>query len=486
MVVSLGAVLIITLVAVSFGAGIYAAYVMRSEKSLYAPLLVKLAISIISVEIIFFFAHIQLTYLLGSTNFILWTGFKIISYFIVIIITMKFGFKVINIFFCSCLVVFAISGGYGILTEQYDLGPDLNFHCKLNRKPNIYLFFLESYNDLSVQRDVYGINTAELERYLDDNGFIIYDNILSNSWTTLLSYADTFGFKHHKDQDRGNNDTTTMVRTLIGGGKGNVLFKVLKENGYRNILLTNADPYYFHVKGLYLDETDLVYNLGTLLKPLLDLNIKLRKFEEFLQNGSKIIIDSGENYYSEGITSRVKTAIEHNRNSAPFFLCFKAGAEHTKRTGAYSPEAARQWVSGQYPALVEKANNSIVKITSYIIKRDPNALIILIGDHGPRRFSDICKEIKGNLPELKSVLSSYDITMEEFARDYFGVFLAVRMPKGEKRDISRGLVLSHVNLFRHIFAALNNDPKILESRVPSYSVINEMTVVKEGKIVNFP
>ena len=51
------------------------------------------------------------------------------------------------------------------------------------------------------------------------------------------------------------------------------------------------------------------------------------------------------------------------------------------------------------------------------------------------------------------------------------------MPGGIKRDISRGLYLSHVNLFKFIFSAINDDPEVLKMRAPSVSIIRKFKTV---------
>jgi hypothetical protein len=70
-----------------------------------------------------------------------------------------------------------------------------------------------------------------------------------------------------------------------------------------------------------------------------------------------------------------------------------------------------------------------------------------------------------------------------FCNDIFDVFLAVRLPNGETTDISNGKVLSHENLFHHIFAYLNQDETILRTRAPSNSYFRNMVLVNEGNIV---
>ena len=74
-----------------------------------------------------------------------------------------------------------------------------------------------------------------------------------------------------------------------------------------------------------------------------------------------------------------------------------------------------------------------------------------------------------------------NVTLDEFVQDYFGTLLAIRLPGGEQRDISYGLALNHVNLFRHVFAYLNDDPDILKTREePSLSRFGELILGRDN------
>jgi hypothetical protein len=61
--------------------------------------------------------------------------------------------------------------------------------------------------------------------------------------------------------------------------------------------------------------------------------------------------------------------------------------------------------------------------------------------------------------------------------------LAIRTPEGAK-DISWGLPMSNINLFRHIFAWCNDDPGLLRDRVKQVSDIEGFKLVEDGKIAS--
>jgi len=88
---------------------------------------------------------------------------------------------------------------------------------------------------------------------------------------------------------------------------------------------------------------------------------------------------------------------------------------------------------------------------------------------------------KPDIEEIGRQLTERNLTLDEFAQDNFGTLLAIRLPGGEQRDISYGLALNHVNLFRHVFAYLNDDPDILKTREePSLSRVGDLILGRDN------
>ena len=52
-------------------------------------------------------------------------------------------------------------------------------------------------------------------------------------------------------------------------------------------------------------------------------------------------------------------------------------------------------------------------------------------------------------------------------------------------DISYGYPISSVNLFRHVFAGINQDPSVLNERVPQQSTFFGIILVREGIVQEF-
>jgi hypothetical protein len=424
-------------------------------------------------------------------------------------ITIKSGFKSIRLFLVIWLFLSAGSGLYSFtsaaLRERVIF--DESEHIVLKERPNIYLFLLESYHDLKSMREIYGIDTEPLQSFVSSHGFIIYENAYSCRASTLASMIDIFSMGSGRAQTiEEDSDIDPFGRNLIGGGSGNQVYRILKENNYyTTYLAVGGWPewpfYYFSKKGKYLDETDidLKFRLNSSLRPLyelfpsLDRLMKIRKTSveliplgggkkrRFIEKGST---DNIQLKYRNSLIDNIRVVMEESKSKMPFFLGFKAGALHTP----YEWHQKDTWVSsGKYQEAVRKGNQEIFEIVDLIVEKDPSAVIVLIADHGPSRLARIWSgAVSGDIASLDALLKQRGESLDTLASDLYGVFLAIRIPG--KGDISNGLPMSNVNVFRHIFAALadNADPDvgraILQRRVPSESNLHGITLVKDGVV----
>jgi hypothetical protein len=126
-----------------------------------------------------------------------------------------------------------------------------------------------------------------------------------------------------------------------------------------------------------------------------------------------------------------------------------------------------------------------------LAENDPDAIVILLGDHGTyfnrNRWMGEKDDLNGNMLEN-------GIQPAEVTRDLFEVFMAIKWPLGTKRPHE---YFSPVNLFRQVFAVLTKDNSILKTQVSNNSFINARAnnnfririldlycVVKDGKLLD--
>jgi hypothetical protein len=417
------------------------------------------------------------------------TALKWILPFGLSIICLRFTFKPVNIFLSAFIILSLVTGLVDVMqTPSMDM-QNAKPSISLKKTPNIYLFWQESYHDFETMEDRFGIDTSDLRHYLDKNNFVVYNNVFSNGFYTLLSMAQTFSMQHN-GISKGNFDVTQQMRNIIGGGDGNEVYRILKENSYyTQCIVLELTDYYFKKREKYLDETDLHLNtfFGSLL-PLINLNPiteSLVRSNALLANGIKNKFYDRQKDFNGNLPRMVNGAVEEAlARGKPLFLGFKAGAVHSPIANYSWKKQKNEWVaSGTYQEKVKAGNILLMQIVDDITAKDPHSIIILIGDHGAGVFRGIWDDFKkpGDIKELDAVLKADGESLESMAHDMFGVLLAIRTPEGAK-DISGGLPISHVNLFRHIFAWCNDDPMLLASRVPQISKVADWELVKDGEI----
>jgi len=406
------------------------------------------------------------------------------------------GFRLLNVFLLVFLGVSLAGGLINFLTappeEEFE---GAGFSVNLNRKPNIYLYFLESYHSPYAMRLLYGLDPGPMLEYLEGKGFQVYDRTLSNSSGTLQSMADTFMMRLSAGRVWGNMDLRQKARRMLGGSDDNNLFKMLKANGYHLTFLTMGSGYFFQLQGPNLDATDARY---LLFEPLIDLNLRLlRPLMKIKWNYPA----KEENSFQGSRAARVREAVERGRKrGGPFAVIFKGGADHTPSDYRGTPAEIEvfkteypKYVADGYPEMIGyrdmeqigRGDGEIKEIIDFLVEADPGAIVILVGDHGTHLWRYIFYEPMeaGDLTGFRRVLLDWGLTLDEVAQNYFGVLLAIRLPGGERRDISQGLALSHVNLFRHVFAYLNDDPDILKTREPALSWIMKFVLGRDNQPV---
>lgn len=348
---------------------------------------------------------------------------------------------------------------------------------ELNYKPNIYLIVCESYNDLSVMNDKYGISTKKFENYLNSRIFFIHDNVYSNGDYTLATLLNLVTM-NSRVVSYGKADTSQLGREIIGGALGNNLFKILKGNGYSTTFMMHGDNYFFEKKGEFLDFSDVKETklIDKVLAPLFDSNSLLRKVRE---------------KYSENETrNQQKSDIQiiedflQNKALNPQFFMTKIGADHTPSVG-YDYQKREEWVtSGKYQLLVESSMKRLTQIIDKIIESDPDSMIIMIGDHGSWRLRGI-DEGAQNIEDLKKRLTQIEETFKDYVEDKFYIFCAIHYPntvlpiKGN---------ITPANLFNLLFTELAPTKKnILKNwQTPNYSYSSSFklrVVVDDGRLV---
>jgi hypothetical protein len=179
-----------------------------------------------------------------------------------------------------------------------------------------------------------------------------------------------------------------------------------------------------------------------------------------------ILSTSGEDFLSAKL---------QEKKERPLFFFIYAGANHSNpHSDMYQdPKGFEQFEKSGYQHIRQEADAKLMALLEIIHQVDPGALIVLIGDHGPRRY----RGVASGEGDVNNLIRSRGLNTTLASRDAVGVFCAIKWPVP---SFSEGKVISHVNIFRHIFAALTEDPSLLEQCEPNVSYVSEGHRFSEG------
>ncbi|MFI3242561.1 MAG: hypothetical protein R3Y43_08355 [Alphaproteobacteria bacterium] len=356
----------------------------------------------------------------------------------------------------------------------------INADVVFDKKPNVYLIWLESYQDFKTQENVYNIDTANLKSFLNKNSFVVKDNVYSSFSSTIKSLSDayTLGLTSSLD-DIKVKGSEIAYKDIISGAKENFVFKTFKNNGYSISQMLKDAPshpvsFYFN-KDTYIDRTD--YLLGYRLKKIL---FPCYYFFGAYRRYKISFYLAKEFFFLKKVFNEIDLILASEK---PAFFAMKAGAGHFYAV-PFSKSKSEDWVAGGvYKRLVEAANSELEYIINKILAKDKDSIIVLIGDHGSLRYGQIAVDVFNDEKKLKERLLSHQVNNQEFADDLFKVFFAIRMPNGEKVDITNGDYINNASLFRCIFSYLSDDKLLLKTKSPQESFYQGVSVIKDNKLL---
>lgn len=408
--------------------------------------------------------------------YVLMVCIALIVYFNLAAYFVKFSYVLLLI--ASCGFVYNSYKNFSSVIEDTD-----KYLVEFKDKPNIYMIWLESFQGARTLKDVYDVDVSPLTKFLEENKFTVCENMYSGAFSTLKSMVDVFslGAIIPDKYSIGNLDAYTSVRQLIGGGNGNNLLKVLKYNNYTTMSLLST--YFFSNKEKYLDFAPFVdendFHNGrikifpcyafsrkandvwfTELSFLYDKKYELPTFEEqnSLMKNIELVIDK--------ILCKKQ----------PYFLSVRYdGTNHTPSDGTYKDTDRTEWIKSEvYKRAVEKSFSELQEMLSLIIKKDPDALIVMLGDHGAWSYREL------QLNELPTT----SIALDEYLDDKYNVYGAVHLPEKYAKFSfeDKGVYINNQNVFIQIFSLLAQDPEYLKLQKIPVSRYEVLDVIVNGII----
>jgi len=300
------------------------------------------------------------------------------------------------------------------------------------RTPDIFLLTYDSYveNETMLQ---YGIDNSAQEEYLSSRGFHLYKGVYSVS-------ADSLG-----SMDRMldvNLEVKPSRRAVSGNGNVHV---ILEKRGYATFGILNNDYLFIGTKPAYdrfypePQETPVALFAKAVLEGefRFDTGFDGVMFSDFVEQKRKIMGD---------------------RNDSPKFLYTHTGPGHSQNSGKCLPNEVELFEE----RLVE-ANQEMKEDIQTVIENNPDAIIIVNGDHGPYLTKNCTSLTEYEKEEIRRL----DI------QDRFGTFLAIRWPEGA--EIEHGKIRILQDVFPVVFSYLFDDRSIQDATIPDITLKTGVT-----------
>ena len=380
------------------------------------------------------------------------------------------------------------------------------------KKPNIYFFLLESFHSRDALRKIYDANIDQFASKLENTGFTLYDPIYANYFPTTMSALSLFGMDHHfYYQSRGLSDMSRAASLSIGD---NPAIRILRNNGYKITYINNS--FLYREKSRLIDYSNQIFGETYLCVPIYHVYILLyepiRFFFRLIPHvrtafrnvvvPTKDIMSAGpmlEDTLPMDISkiNELKTEIEKSEfNNPTFRFIYGFGASHTnnylyRENSLDRKKRYKNYWLKYYPLLIKKGTSEIEQAIKYIGSKDPNAIIVLLGDHGAwlraRMVEYVTMQPDIALEKIKKANSDYGYTLSDLTIDVSSVFLAIKWPEQVIKSNLANPPLSHVNLFRYIFSVLAENKSLMEHAVPNNSYFlmfdKVYTTVKQGEVL---
>ncbi len=307
------------------------------------------------------------------------------------------------------------------ISNEWKLQPDTIEQIVFKNKPNVYFIQPDGYVNFSeLNKGHYSYDNSEFENFLTNNGFKNYADFRSNYSNTLASNSSMMMLKHHYHNNQLHPSEGLNARNILVSS--NVVLNAFKNNGYTTHLILEA-PY------IMLNKPKMGFHKSNFLVD--DVPYIGKGFEN-----KRKVVDDLEHFLAEA-----------DENPMFFFIeFFNPGHIANHKGSAEGKEKEREkWIKS-----LEHANTQLKDFVGLIKENDPNALIIILADHG------------GYLG-LEYAMEMYTKTQDrDILYSIFSSQLSIHWPENNVPEFDTELK-STVNLFRIVFSYLSEDTKYLDA-----------------------
>ncbi len=350
-----------------------------------------------------------------------------------------------------------------LITTLINLAENISYNSWMNlpddieqtvfvKTPNVYMIQPDGYASVDeMEGETYNFK-SNLFNWLEEKDFKIYKSFRSNYPASLASNASMFSMQQHYF---GNALFPSLevpnAREIINGD--NPVVSIFKNNNYKTYFIAQDDYFQQNKKAQYYDYR----------------NIKLNEINYF----------SDGNHLKKVVLDDLKIALKEEINQSKFFFIEKLLPHHVHFSGP--KENRKEQERKEYIEKIKEVNLWLKETINTIEQKDPNAIIIVLADHG-------------GWVGLENYNEMYQTKDENQIRSIFGAIAAIKWNGFLKKDFDKELI-SNVNLFRILFSVLSENKTYLNALEDnsSYNLLIKNSFYKsvnkvidnKGKIVYF-
>jgi hypothetical protein len=319
---------------------------------------------------------------------------------------------------------------------------------KFKHKPNIYLFIYDAYSNKDAYTKIFDFDNSAHYAALNQRGLKTL-HTFSNYTSTLQTSIGTFLGAHHYYRTETGFADSQQARPFLAGIIHNPVLSTLKSNGYK--------VQYIHSLDYFVNE------LGTLdfMFPDKPISSSLRVFGvPLLKMKRRITLDDQKEILYERIHKPA------SGDEAPWFTF-----AHVNVPG--HADFAYDWrYQSKFPERFRErtaiANVHMLETIDRIHAADPEAVIVIFGDHGGHRYNGL-----GNAADPNAAFKEAGVTPDIVALDESGILIAIGSAGRCDSYVYEGM--TPVNMMRTVFACLSEDPGLLDNRADDITLYRQKT-----------
>lgn len=407
-----------------------------SKNFIYIVLLSSSILTLIISIIAFIFPHrlnflliVTVSFIIGSVfvdrfvnSYGLWLHFIVFFIAVACAFFLNNYLKIIQTALVTVVIVLVVLVSYQFTiyhnkSYRVDKNPLYGANIKLDGR-NVYYLSFDAYLSEDVWEYLYPDIHNEIYSYLKNNGFAFYNKSYGGG-ATVLTLPRVAAMK----------PTTKKTSTDVLVGEGGI-YRIFKQNGYKNInyfsyrLFMKCGKYAdMCVRGGYGNSSTSFYLIY--YGSILNVHPKGDSVERRLKLAFGAIKKNTAYKNHKHIFMHIQYP-----NHSPNFP--KVWDHKTK----YAPDFPQVAVK-----LSLNANIYIKQFVDYVIKNDPNAIIVVASDHG--------------MHMNRASVPPHPLTKQQ---DDYATLLTVRWPK-DCEECKNYEIYDMANLYRYIFITLNTNNK---------------------------